>query len=115
MKILCTIISAILLAAAITLAYFMHYNNIFSNIAEATPINNTIYTAIILACGFLSGFALNQGNIEELKNNTIKQLRKAEKADLNTKESLDKINRLNAKVETLEIALSEALKRKENK
>ena len=62
--------------------------------------------------GFGAGYILNQGNLENVRSESVKQLRKAEKANIDTKESIDKIERLNAKIETLETALQEALKNK---
>ncbi len=114
MKILCTLISIILICTFIILTYLMQNNTLITNTGSLPPLNAVIYSVLIGIVSFLAGFILNQGKIEELKNSSTKQLRKAEKANIDTKESLDKIDRLNAKIETLETALQEAIKNRKS-
>jgi len=114
MKNLCKIISIILIISLFLLGYLMR-NNILTASGYSLPaISAFYYSVLIIIVAFLSGFIFNQGKVEELKMSSVKQLRKAEKAGIDTKESLDKIDRLNAKIETLEIALQEAIKNKKN-
>jgi len=112
MRIICTLLSIIFIVAFMALTFIMQHNTLTTDIESIPELNVVIYSVLIAFCGFLAGFMLNQGKVEDLKNNTTKQLRKAEKANIDTKESLDKIDRLNAKIETLEVALKEALKNK---
>lgn len=112
MKIICSIISVLFFLAFVSLTYLMQNNTLLPNVNSFPSLNAVIYSILIAILAFLSGFVLNQGKIEELKADTTKQMRKAEKSNIDTKESLDKIDRLNAKIETLEIALQEALKNK---
>lgn len=111
MKILCRMLSLILIVGVAMLVYLMQNNTLLPNIDSFPNLNAVIYSLMIAFLAFLAGYVLNQGNLEMLKSSTTKQLRKAEKATINTQESLDKIDRLNAKIETLEIALQEALKK----
>ncbi len=110
MKIICTLISIILICGFIAITFVMQNNTLLPNIESFPHLNAVVYSIIVAFLGFLAGFMFNQGKIEELKADTTKQLRKAEKSNIDTKESLDKIDRLNAKIETLEVALQEALK-----
>lgn len=110
MKIVCTLISVILICGFIAITFVMQNNTLLPNIEAFPALNVVIYSIIVAFLGFGAGFMFNQGKVEELKADTAKQLRKAEKSNIDTKESLDKIDRLNAKIETLEVALQEALK-----
>lgn len=112
MKIICTILSIILFLGIAFLVYIMQNNTLLPVIDVFPNLNSVIYSILIVILAFLSGYILNQGNVEKLKSTSNKQLRKAEKASINSQESLDKIDRLNAKIETLEVALQEALKKK---
>ena len=112
MKIICTILSITLLIGIVFLIYVMQNNTLLPTIDVLPNLNSVIYSMMITILAFLSGYILNQGNVEKLKSSSTKQQRKAEKASINTQESLDKIDRLNAKIETLEVALQEALKKK---
>jgi len=114
MKILCSFISIILLISALLGSYILKANTVTTIIDSLPPINAFLYSLILIIVGFLSGFFFNQRQIEDLKSSSTKQLRKAEKAGIDTKESLDKIDRLNAKIETLETALQEAIKNKKD-
>ena len=114
MKNLCRIISLILIISIIFLGYLVKNNILETSSTQLPNINALIYSIIVGFLAFCSGFVLNQGQVEELKTTSVKKLRKAEKACIDTKESLDKIDRLNAKIETLEIALQEAIKNKKN-
>jgi len=110
MKIICTVISVLLLLGFVFLVYVMQNNTLTPVISGVPNINSVFYSVILAMVAFGAGYILNQGNVEELKNSTLKHLRKTEKANIDTKESLDKIDRLNSKIETLETALQEALK-----
>ena len=110
MKIICNFISIILICGFVAITFVMQNNTLQPNIETFPHLNAVIYSILVAFLGFLAGFMFNQGKVEELKSDTAKQLKKAEKSNIDTKESLDKIDRLNAKIETLEIALQEALK-----
>lgn len=114
MKIICTTISMLLICGFVAVTFVMQNNTLLPNVESFPPLNAVIYSILVALFGFVAGFMLNQGKIEEFKADSAKQLRKAEKSNIDTKESLDKIDRLNAKIETLEIALQEALKNKKN-
>ena len=106
MKFICTFIALFLTSVSIFLLYCI---NTYPFIDD-TAINSVVYAAMIGVLMFSSGYMLNQGTVERVRSEATKQLRKAEKAGIDSKESLDKIDRLNAKIETLETALQEALK-----
>ncbi len=108
MKFICTFISLFFLAVSGLLLYCMNARPL----VEVQSVNAVAYAVMIAILMFASGYMLNQGTVEKVRSESTKQLRKAEKANLDTKESLDKIERLNAKIETLETALQEALKNK---
>ena len=110
MKIICTIISLFLILASILLIYLINAKPI----VDIPSVNSVLYAIMLAILMFAAGYMLNQGNVEKVRNESTKQLRKAEKAGIDTKESLDKIDRLNAKIETLEVALQEALKHKKS-
>ena len=112
MKIICTLMSVLLLFGVAFLTFIMQNNTLLPSYNTFPNLNAVIYSLMITFLAFLSGYILNQGNVEKLKSSSTKQLRKAEKASINSQESLDKIDRLNAKIETLEVALQEALKKK---
>ena len=114
MKIVCTVISVILILGFVFLVYIMQNNTLTSSVNNIPDLNFVVYSIFSGVIAFSAGYILNQGNVEELKNTTIKHLRKTEKANIDTKESLDKIDRLNSKIETLEIALQEALNNKKD-
>ena len=105
MKIVCTVISVVLILGFVFLVYIMQNNTLVSSVNNIPNMNFVVYSLLSGVVAFGAGYILNQGNVEELKNTTIKHLRKTEKANIDTKESLDKIDRLNSKIETLEIAL----------
>lgn len=108
MKLICTFISLFFIIIGIMLVYFLNTYELVS----IPVVNTSVYAATILIIGFCGGYILNQGNVEVVRSESTKQLRKAEKANIDTKESIDKIERLQAKIETLETALQEALKNK---
>ena len=112
MKIVCIFLTIILFLAFAACTFVMQNNTLIANVSNVPALNSVIYSILIFVLGFLAGFILNQGNIEVFKANALKQVRKAEKSSIDTQESLDKIDRLNAKIETLEVALQEALKNK---
>ena len=114
MKLICTTIACIFLVAFIALATTIGGNTTHSNIDGLIDLPAFVYIVIFGILAFLSGFMYSQSKIEQVKSEATKQVRKAEKAGIDSKESLDKINRLNSKIETLEIALQEALKAKNN-
>ena len=90
----------------------MQNNTLISIFDNFPAISVVIYSILIFILGFLSGFVFNQGNIEKFKSAATKQTRKAEKISIDTQENLDKIDRLNAKIVTLETALKKALENK---
>ena len=108
MKLICTFISIFLILASVLLLYCLNTHPLVS----VQSVNSVLYGAMVGVLTFAAGYMLNQGNVEKIRNESTKQLRKAEKAGIDTKESLDKIERLNSKIETLETALQEALKNK---
>lgn len=114
MKNLCRVISIILIFALFFLGYLVKNNTLEISTYSLPNLNACVYSVLVILTAFLAGFIFNQGKVEELKTSSVKQLRKAEKAGIDTKESLDKIDRLNAKIETLEIALQEAIKNRKN-
>jgi len=110
MKTISLVIATILLLGYAFLIYLMQKN--IPTSGEISQINTIAYSILLGLLAFSSGFMLNQSKLEEIKSDSTKQIRKAEKAGIDTKESMDKIDRLNAKIETLEIALQEAIKNK---
>ena len=108
MKFICTLISLFFLAVSGLLIYCINARPL----VDVASINAVAYAIMIAVLMFASGYMLNQGTVEKVRSEASKQLRKAEKAGIDSKESLDKIERLNAKIETLETALQEALKNK---
>lgn len=61
--------------------------------------------------GILGGFLLTHSKTMELKEKIKKLSRNYEKSSVETEESTDKVKALEAKIETLEVALKEALKK----
>lgn len=114
MKTICTLISIILLFGFVALTFIMQNNTLTANIENIPALNAVIYSILIGSITFAAGYMFNQGNLEIIKKESTKQIRKAEKAGIDTKENISKIERLNAKIETLETALQEALKNKKN-
>ena len=106
MKFICTFISLFFICVSLFLVYCINNYPFTDDIA----INSVAYAVMIGILMFAAGYMLNQGTVEKVRSEASKQLRKAEKAGIDSKESLDKIERLNAKIETLETALQEALK-----
>ena len=106
MKFICTFIALFLVSVSLFLLYCINTYPF----TDDSVINSIIYAMMIGVLMFAAGYMLNQGTVENVRSEATKQLRKAEKAGIDSKESLDKIERLNAKIETLETALQEALK-----
>jgi uncharacterized integral membrane protein len=67
---------------------------------------------IVAACSSLAASLICTSKIIELNEQSKKQMRNAEKASIETGESKDKVKNLQAKIDTLEIALKEALAKK---
>lgn len=107
-KFICTFISIFFVAVSAFLIYCINTYPFTDDLA----INSIAYAIMVGVLMFSAGYILNQGTVEKVRSESVKQLRKAEKAGIDSKESLDKIERLNAKIETLETALQEALKNK---
>ena len=108
MKFICTAISLFFLAVSALLLYCINTYPL----VDAPSVNALAYAVMIGILMFAAGYMLNQGTVEKVRSDATKQLRRAEKAGIDSRESLDKIERLNSKIETLEIALQEALKNK---
>jgi|GEM_PF-3724037 len=71
-----------------------------------------LVVAIIAALSSLAASLINAGKIMELDERIKKHMRNAERASVETEESSDKVKNLQAKIDTLEIALREALSKK---
>lgn len=112
MRIVCITGSGIFFIIFLAISVTMYGNSINSTVDGLMDLPAVVYAILLGILAFLSGFMFSQAKIEQVKSEASKQVRKAEKAGIDSKESLDKINRLNSKIETLEIALQEALKNK---
>ena len=75
-------------------------------------ISLQLYTFTILLLGISSTILLFKSKIKIIENEALKQKIKKEASEINSQEYKDKIDRLNAKIETLEVALKDALSKK---
>lgn len=70
---------------------------------------------VVLLSGFLGfsmGYLFDLYELNELNKQSFKHANKVEKLSVVSEENEDKVKRLESKIETLEIALKEALKKK---
>ncbi len=94
------------------LAYLNRYTLIQLNYFNGvTDINIFIFSLFLALLSIFATVLVLSGAISDLEQKIKKQSRKSEKASIIKEESQDKIKLLEAKIQTLEKALSDALKR----
>jgi len=93
------------------LAYINHSTSFSLNYIKGSVEFNILTLSITVAIisALATGLIL-QANISEIENKAKKQSRKTEKAGIEKEEAQDKIKLLEAKIQTLEKALSDVLK-----
>ncbi len=99
--------SAILFMAYVNKSVILGINYIKGSLELSLPI-------FVILLGIFSALAtilIMQANISDLEQKIKNQSRKNEKADIIKEEAQDKVKLLEAKIQTLEKALTEALKR----
>ncbi|MDD3593734.1 MAG: hypothetical protein PHX18_03800 [Candidatus Gastranaerophilales bacterium] len=109
MKNFCILIDIVLMLIIVLSAYLTRNLNI-------TVSDFTFSVAfVVLLSGFLGfsmGYLFDLYELKQLNQQSFKHVNKAEKLAVISEENEDKVKRLEAKIETLEIALKEALKNK---
>jgi uncharacterized integral membrane protein len=83
---------------------FIYYSN-----KAITNINIGLIILIIAAYTLFAAMLIASGKILELKDRVKKHMRNSERANVESEEYSDKIKTLQAKIDTLEIALKESL------
>jgi len=102
----------------ISIGYFAYLNmdqsNSFLYFPGKPPVNVNIIVAIAVLSVYsaLGALLICASKIIELNERVKKHMRNAERASVETEESSDKVKALQAKIDTLEIALKEALIKK---
>lgn len=111
-----TLILGILILLSIGYFAYLNMNQQvnFSYYADKslTNLNFALVIAAISAYGALAAFLLATSKIIELNERVKKHMRNTERASVETEESSSKVKNLQAKIDTLEIALKEALTKK---
>lgn len=111
-----SLILGILLFASI--GYFAYLNRVqlvnFLYLSDKSVTNISLGLAIVAISVYsaLATILICTGKIVELNERVKRHMRNAERASVETEESSDKVKNLQAKIDTLEIALKEALTRK---
>ena len=106
-----SILSKLLIICAIFMVLYTHKLPDFP--IHGINISVMLYSFVILLFGFLSAFLFFKAKIKLVQNDAFKQKIKKEASEINSQEYKDKIDRLNAKIETLEAALKDALAKKQ--
>ena len=94
-------------------ANFGHSLNVnYKPILNSLTLDTGLTIAIVAIYAALGAFLISFYQLSGLKDQLKKQSRKSEKAAVETEESSDRVKLLEAKIQTLEVALKEALKSK---
>lgn len=102
----------IILGGILFLSYINRYTPIQLNYMKGVfDCNVFIFALFLMTLSVFATVLILRGNISDLEQKVKKQSRKSEKATIIKEESEDKIILLEAKIQTLEKALSDALKR----
>ncbi|MDD3014541.1 MAG: hypothetical protein PHC34_12635 [Candidatus Gastranaerophilales bacterium] len=115
MKNLTLILGTILFISIGYFAYLNYGQQVnFAYFYKKTPLNVNFGLAIAALAIYSSfgAFLISAGKIMELKERVKKHMRNAERASVESDESGDKVKTLQAKIDTLEIALKESLSKK---
>ena len=102
----------IIFGGILFLAHLNRYTPIQLNYVKGVfDCNVFILSLFLIVLSIFATLLILRGTISDLEQKVKKQSRKNEKATIIKEESEDKIKLLEAKIETLEKALSDALKR----
>jgi cytochrome b subunit of formate dehydrogenase len=105
-------VGVIILGGILFLTYLNRYTSIQVDYLKGVADSNVFILGLFLvALSIFATVLILQGTIYDLEEKIKKQSRKSEKATIIKEESQDRIQLLEAKIETLEKALSDALKR----
>lgn len=90
----------------------MHSSLVYYPGKPPLELNQTIFMVLLALYEAIGVFLICYSRILDLNEKVKKQARNREKASIESLESSDKVKILQAKIDTLEIALKEALNRK---
>lgn len=106
------LLGLIIFGGILFLAHLNRYTPIQITYSEnVLQCNLFIFSLYLVVLSVFATILILRGNISDLEQKVKKQSRKSEKANIIKEESEDKVKLLEAKIQTLEKALSEALKR----
>ena len=105
-----SILSKLFIICAILMIFYTHKLPDFS--IHGINISVMLYCFVILVLGLAASFLFFKSKISLVEKDALKQKIKKEASEINSQEYKDKIDRLNAKIETLEVALKDALSKK---
>ncbi len=106
-----SILSKLLIICAIFMVLYTHKLPNF--MIHGISMSVMLYCFIILVLCLSAAFLFFKSKIKLVENDALKQKIKKEASEINSQEYKDKIDRLNAKIETLEAALKDALSKKQ--
>jgi len=106
------LLGTIIFGGILFLTYLNRYVPIQINYLDGVIYCNLlIFSLFVMTLSVFATVLILKGNLSELEQKFKNQSRKNEKANIIKEESQDKVKLLEAKIETLEKALSDALKR----
>ena len=110
------LILGILIFACIAYLAYLNNDTILSlrlyQVGTSFVVSSTLLITAAAVLSALGSLLIAVYQINSLKDRLKKQTRNYEKADIASEESQDKIKSLQAKIDTLEIALKESLSKK---
>lgn len=108
------LLGTVILSGILFLAYQNRFVPIQLNYSEGVIYCNLfIFSFFLITLSIFSTILILRGALSDLEQKVKKESRKSEKSNIIKEESEDKIKLLEAKIQTLEKALSVALKRAE--
>ena len=84
----------------------------YKPLIDSFSLDKGLSIFLLALYSFLGAYLVFYGKISDINQKLKKQTRTSEKASLDSEESSDKVKQLEAKIQTLEIALKSALEKK---